>query len=113
MLGWNISVYRKSDHKKLAEWQSRLYGLIWIDDLVKEGHATFLDGNGYPYHFTATASHLLPPILEGPPEANEHWTHAPSDILLENWAGKTVLDHDAMSQCAPEEELLIEAWDES
>ena len=41
------------------------------------------------------------------------WVSEPGDILTEDWAGKTVLDHAALAQCPPDEELLIEAWDES
>ncbi len=59
MLGWHISVYRQQDDatppataeipkgKRLAIWQTGMYGLKWLNDLVKAGRATDLGGNGY------------------------------------------------------------------
>jgi hypothetical protein len=41
--------------------------LDWIEELVKEGKALDLDGQGYPCEFTAMATHLKTPILSGPP----------------------------------------------
>jgi hypothetical protein len=52
-------------------------------------------------------------VLEGPPGAHEVWACEPSDILLDAWEGKTVVDRVAVSQCLPGEWLLVEAWDES
>lgn len=61
MLGWNISIHRQQDDRltpaardaergeRLAVWQAGVYGLGWVDDLVAEGTAVSLGGNGYPY----------------------------------------------------------------
>lgn len=113
MLGWHISVYRKSDGSRLAVWQAGSHGLEWIDALVKAGDAVNLGGDGYPFRYTATAAILRPLLTDGPPNARNAWVSEPGDILTGNWAGKTVLDHVALAQCPPDEELLIEAWDES
>ena len=113
MLGWHISVYRQADNKRLAVWQANWQGLHWLTGLVESGHVEDLGGDGYPNRYTAAAAIILPCIVNGPPHANEHWHHDPGDILTEKWEGKTVRDHDAIASCAPGEELLIEAWDES
>jgi hypothetical protein len=85
MLGWHISVYQQSDGgnvpatpetsagTRLAVWQTGLYGLRWLDELVAEGRAIDLGGNGYPNRYTAAAEHLLPRILAKPPEARDTW----------------------------------------
>jgi len=51
MLGWHISVYRQKDGgaspgtaltpqgTRLAVWQTGLWGLDWLDELVKAGKA--------------------------------------------------------------------------
>ena len=124
MLGWAISVHRRSDGtrpakalsptgKRLAVWQTGWDGLKWLDELVKAGKAIDLDGNGYPYRYTALAEHIIPRIVDEPPGAREPWTCGPDDIIGEGWAGKTVIDKDAIAACRPDEWLLIEAWDES
>ena len=125
MLGWHISVYRQKDNgaspatmespqsTRIAVWQTGLGGLDWLDELVKEGKSIFLGGDGYPLRYTATAEHLIPRIVDGPPEANAVWGHDPQDILTEKWAGKTVIDRAAITACRPDEWLLVEGFDES
>ena len=125
MLGWNIGVYRLMENEegpatatsaygtRLAVWQTGLYGLKWIDELVKEGKAIDLDGNGYPFRYTATAEHLIPHFVNGVPEARERWSFEVTDIILEGWEGKTAIDQAAIALCRPDEWLLVEAWDES
>jgi len=125
MIGWHISIYRLRDEgtspatakslegKRLAVWQTGHGGLDWISDLVKEGKAIDLGGNGYPWRFTATAEHLMPRIVDSPPEANSTWIYEVSDVLTEKWEGKTVIDRAAVAECRPDEWLLVEAWDES
>ena len=125
MLGWNISVYQQIDEgtspattkspkgKRLAVWQTGLGGLDWISNLVKEGEAMSLGGNGYPYRFTVMAEHLIPRIVNGPPGALRTWISDESDVLTEKWEGETVVDGAGVTDCRPDEWLLVETWDES
>ena len=125
MLGWHISVYRQADKiaspatamspqgRRLAVWQTGLNGLDWISELVKDGKAIDLGGDGYPSRFTSTGEHLIPRIVDGPPEALSTWISGASDILGEGWVGRTVIDRAAVAECLPEEWLFVEAWDES
>jgi hypothetical protein len=125
MLGWHISIYRQKDggrspatHEKekgtrLAVWQADVGGLKWIHELVKAGKAIDLLGNGYPNRYTAVAGNLTPYISETPPLAREHWLLEAGDIVTDQWVGKTATDPAEISQCHPDEWLLIEAWDES
>lgn len=125
MLGWHVSVYRQADGGAspatadsapgtcLAVWQTGLGGLSWVGELVTAGKAVHLGGNGYPSRMTAPAQHLVPPIVDGPPNANKYWGYGPGDIITEKWKGKTVIDRDAIAECSPDEWLLVVAWDES
>jgi hypothetical protein len=104
MIGWHISTYRKTDDgtspaefetpkgARLTVWQTSWGGLEWIDELVMQGKAIDLGGNGYPMRYTAQAKYLTGRVLVGPPDANETWVRGPEDIVTEKWAGKTVVD---------------------
>jgi hypothetical protein len=124
-LGWHISVFRQIGDRtapptaiveagtRIAVWQTGLGGLRWIDELAEAGRGHFLGGNGYPCRYTALARDLLPTIIAGPPGAQNPWVHDPGDILGPQWVGRTVIDKQMAENCAPEEWLLVEAWDES
>lgn len=125
MLGWHISVYRQRDGgvtpaipkspegRRLAVWQTGLGGLDWLNELVKAGKAIDLGGDGYPCRYTAIAEYLIPRIADMPPGARANWLREASDVITDQWEGKTVVDGAAVSQCRPDEWLLVEAWDES
>jgi hypothetical protein len=124
-LGWLITVYRQADGgalpaqaqspkgARIATWQAGLWGLGWLDELVKAGKAISLGGNGYPLWYTAPAECLLPIALGKPPWVHEIWVSDPGDILTDQWAGKTVVDRAAAAQCQSDEWLLVVVWDES
>ena len=123
MLGWHISVYRKADDSdpsgdisygtRVAVWQTGFRGLQWIDRLVKSGKGIDLGGDGYPLRYSIQAGHVIPQILDGPPEAHEVWIRGPEDIVDDKGAGKTVIDVAAANECKIGEWLFVEAWDES
>jgi hypothetical protein len=98
MTGWHISVCRQAGDR----------GLEWLREVAVE-----LPGDGYPSAFTARAADLRPFLLAGPPEARAAWSHGAGDTLTEKWAGKTVVDREALASRAPGEWLLVIAWDES
>ncbi len=60
-----------------------------------------------------TAEQLSPHFVNGVPEAHSTWSCEVSDILLDGWEGKTVIDQTAIAACRPDEWLLVVAWDES
>ncbi|HET9625093.1 MAG TPA: hypothetical protein VFP84_27185 [Kofleriaceae bacterium] len=134
-IGWKIYVHRQQDNRsipaefeaakgtRLAVWQTRVNGLDWIHELVKQKKAFHLGGDGYPYRFTAIAEHVIARIRDGqPPAANEVWQMDFGDTVVlppgktmadlpELW--KTQRDLPAMDACHPQEWLIIVAWDES
>jgi hypothetical protein len=97
---------------RIAVWQADMTGLRWIDELVNSGAAIAARENGYPSVFYAKAVDVVS-RLDAPPGARPVWISGPDDVLTEKWAGRTVVDHSAAAACAPEEWLLIVAWDES
>ena len=125
MLGFHISIYRQPgggaapataespEGQRLAVWQTGLFGLNWLDELVEQGKAINLGVSGLRGRYTATAAHLLPRIADEPPGAKEIWSAGPYDILTEKWDGRTVIDHAAVTACRPDEWLIVQAWDES
>jgi hypothetical protein len=82
-------------------------------EFVVKGEAVDLGGNGYPNRYAAPAAMVLPLILAGPPQANERWNYDAADIMGSQWEGKTTINTDAAAACAPDEWLVVEAWDES
>lgn len=125
MLGWHISVYRTPAdahppastntpaRTRIGVWQTGLGGLDWIDALIQSGKGRQTKAGGYPNSYLIAASHIVPVILEGPPEARSVWLCEPGAVLNDKWVGKTMIDEVAVKQCATDELLLVEAWDES
>ncbi len=124
MLGWLVCVYRQSNPtlpapntaptgEQLAVWQTHLYGLDWLDNLVQQGKVRQVAVNGgYPIRYTGLARDLLP-FIANPPNARERWLFDEGDILLPTWKGQTEINKAEIDRCSPEEWLLIEKWDES
>ena len=120
-LGWDIKVYRLEDGKNspataessggtcFAEWETGLNGTAWLEELVKTGKAIEVAGNcGYPWTFTAPAEHIVPRILDGPPEAYPET----GEFMGRTYTFATRrIDRDAAHQCRSDEWLRIEAWD--
>ena len=127
MLGWMVSVYRQVDvgqraepatldsarGERLARWQGDVSALAWIRELCTDGRGVALGGNGYPTRFSARCSALRPLIEAGPPRARTVWVSGVHDrIDRARWEGRTTVSA-SLSDCPPDEWLLVEAWDES
>lgn len=115
MLGWSIGVYRQlpetSAKIQLASWRSGINGLDWIRHLVEAGQAASLGFNGgYPCRFSVTASAALPILTPDPlPHDSPITAHHPGTPGI--WG--LLMDRDEIARCSPDEQLLIEAWDQS
>jgi hypothetical protein len=124
MLGWIISIYRKKSRltlpataksvqgEQLATWQSGLWGLQWMDELVESGKGIQLQRGGYPNLYTGRSKDILPRISD-PPDVHTSWFCGPYDLAGDGWEGRTVIDATAIARCSPDEWLIIQAWDES
>lgn len=124
MLGWEIFIYRlasgtyQDDHNLtktdfLGSWLTGLEGLNWIETIVKEGKAKALGGNGYPTRYISTASEILTKITPMPPLHKSPLVIGNDYVHPSGWISNVKFDYSKISQCSPDQQLLIEAWDQS
>lgn len=122
MLGWNINVWRQIDppdtpaRKRrgfIARWEAGIFGTDWLDTLVKEGRAVNLGGTGYPCRYSMTAAVLVSMISSGPPRHKGPVPLIMSEdrVLPANGIADFELDQSVLAECAPDEELIVDAWD--
>ena len=116
MLGWKICITQESSTDKseyLMIWSAGIGGLDWLDQLVKDGLAQDLGGNGYPCRYSAKAAVLLPRVVPVLPNYEGKFVIGDDYVLAggEHWGIK--LNQSKIDACSPEETLIIEAWDES
>ena len=117
MLGWEVVVKKESDAdgagQSLVSWTTGIDGLAWLDELVKQGLAQDLGGNGYPNKYSGQASTILSKIVPNPPGYEGKVVIGEDYALVggENWAIK--INQSNIDACRPDELLLIEAWDGS
>lgn len=111
MLGWSITVYRcesdTSPNVTPANWLAGREGLDWLHKLIESGDATRMEMHGYPSRFLVTAGAALPVILKDPP---------PPGVRLPDGHGPTqgaYLNRNEIALYSPDEQLLVEAWDQS
>ncbi len=121
MLGWEVYVFRQnsdpssddSEGPLLATWLTSVFGMRWMKELVKEGKAVALSGGGYPDKFSVTAEVLLPIITGDLPSNDSPPVFGDDYFVPENWSGKPDLDNQHILDCSDDEELIVEAWDQS
>ena len=131
MLGWWIVVSTQSPEEVdradqearreaiLAQWETGLGGIDWLEDLTEQGKATKLSANGYPNRYTALAADTLP-LIEGggirPPkdgawvfgiDEGEEYAQPPG------WMDKVEVHRDRVAACPADLLLTIDAWDQS
>lgn len=116
MLGWEVFVYRDSSptpQNLIARWQTSVFGLKWLEQLVKENSAQDLGGNGYPDNYSVAAGVLLPIIKAGLPANNSPLVVGDDYVLPEGWSGEIVWNQSLVLACKSDDLLTIEAWDQS
>lgn len=109
MLGWWIVVSQgqpdgvmidKAD--TLASWEVGVSGLRWINDLVANGKAQKLRGDGYPNRYEALAADVLP-LLDA----------VTGRIDFTYKLFKPKFDRERIAGCSPDAVVTIDAWDQS
>lgn len=114
MLGWDVLVFREvvGSPKAIARWETGVFGLDWLDDLVKADKAIDLGGNGYPNRYSVTAGILLPLLAEGLPSNRSPLVIGDDYSRPPGWNGHLEMDPAALA-CSGDERLVVEAWDQS
>ena len=116
MLGWEIFIQRVSPHGKsttLIAWSSSIGGLDWLDTLEKQDKARKLTGNGYPTSYQCVASDLLPIIRGGLPEHDGTLVIGDDYFAPPGCKRLLKINQDEITECPPDAELIVEAWDQS
>ena len=109
------------DRKKsvLAEWETGVGGIRWLEKLVEEGTATKLRGDGYPNRYTSTADIVLPLITGDAikPADDGIWVFGMDEgeeyAQPPGWMGKVNLRPESIRTCPTDAALTIDAWDQS
>ncbi|WP_137940374.1 hypothetical protein [Chitinivorax sp. B] len=109
------------DRKKsvLAEWETGVGGIRWLEKLVEEGKASKLRGDGYPNRYTSTADIVLPLITGDAikPADDGIWVFGMDEgeeyAQPPGWMGKVNLRPESIRTCPTDAGLTIDAWDQS
>jgi hypothetical protein len=113
VLGWEVFVTRQGSDASVANWKTSVFGLTWLDQLVEENRAVDLGGNGYPNRYSVAARVLLP-IITGTLPANASPLVVGEDYVMPaGWSGVAELNAHNVAACHPDEQLLVEVWDQS
>jgi hypothetical protein len=89
----------------LASWEVSLFGMRFLDDLVKEGRARQHSFNGYPNRYTVPAGDFVPFIVNGPPVVD--W--GPN----KGWTSRVTIHRDELLALPADHMLTVDVWDQS
>jgi len=122
LLGWLIIV-RTTDPTELegidapnvlATWESSAGGLDWLEALADTGKAELRSGNGYPTRYVSKAKDILPLLSKGQPPEHMGFAVIGDDYLMPaGWTGGAKFHHQRIAACSPDDELVVDAWDQS
>jgi len=122
MLGWEIFIHRNQPGETpgsptrevfLGSWMVGLNGLDWLTKLVSEGRAADLGGNGYPERFSISARELRAALANGPPRPKGPDVTGDDYFLPGDWVGRLKMNFEKFAECPDDEQLSVEAWDQS
>jgi hypothetical protein len=119
MLGWNVTIYQHITNsttnnitsKNIAQWETSVFGLSWLDELVKKEKAECLSEYDYPRQYSITAGVLLSAIKSGLPSNQSPLVIGEDYITPKGWSGELEIDLKKLADLPSDETLYIKAWD--
>lgn len=112
MLGWEIII--SNGDKRVASWMVGSGGTTWLRDLAKGGKVKDVAVNcGYPHVFSAPAKLLVPILTNGIPQEGGSLIIGDDYVISGNGVWDLEINTEYLNKCQPEDELVIEAWDQS
>jgi hypothetical protein len=117
MLGWQVFIRTEStsdsnDHNhNIVSWTTGMYGLSWIDELVKEGNAVNLGGDGYPLRYLIKAKVLRTVLNKGLPTHDSPPVVGNDYYLPSGFNSDIRINTELLANCSDDEELVVTAWD--
>ena len=113
MLGWGIDIKKQSSGNHVANWDTGLRGIDWLEKLVEEKRAVCEQTGFYPSVYTAQAKEILPILQEMPPFVMRglKWKRG----MFGTWKDPEEFPYcsifqDEISTCDPDEILRITVW---
>lgn len=116
MLAWNVFVYRivgEGERVLLARWMTGAFGLKWLDEFIQSKKAVSLGGDGYPVRYTLKGSALRQALLHGLPTNHSPMVIGEDYVMGSGWNGERQVDEVLLADCGDDEDLALEAWDQS
>lgn len=120
MLGFDVMVWREHEANQpqpwkwcVAQWETGVRGLDWLDELVPAGEVRDLGGNGYPLHYRIRASTLARVLKHGVPANDSPSVIGEDYVLPTGYNGPLTVDAAKLQACLEDEWLVVEAWDMS
>ena len=112
MLGWEIIITNKE--QKIASWMVGVSGTDWLRNLAEEGVAKDVAVNHvYPHVFSMKANDLVPILKNGIPQEDGGLVIGEDYVVSGNKVWDFNINPELLNQSQPEDELIIEAWDQS
>ena len=123
MIGWWIVItaltpeeHAKTteDEKKaamLANWETSVGGLDWIETLIAQGKVTELSRGGYPNRYMAKAVDVFTILANGIPDHKGMMIFGEDYVTPAGWKGNIVLHQQRINECQKDKIITIEAWD--
>ena len=115
MLGWDIFVTgidKQGKKVTIASWSASVFGCSWLNELVKQGVAKGIPGNGYPNRYELPLSVLLDKIIPTPPDGDAPLVIG-DDYVRERKTSNFKFHDNVILDFKSNTMVEVEAWDQS
>jgi hypothetical protein len=115
MLGWDIFVTgidKQGKKVTVASWSASVFGCSWLNELVKQGVAKGIPGNGYPNRYELPLSVLLDKIIPTPPDGDSPLVIG-DDYVRESKSSSFKFHENVVLDIDAHTVVEVEAWDQS